>query len=605
MWRRRAFFLLLAAVFLLVPSANILAQGQTFGAPGSFTYIVPPGVSQLTVEVWGAGGGGGGLDLAVPFCSDRGGGGGGGGGYLKASFPVVPGQVFTVQVGLGGSPGNNSGSSGTPGGDSRFSGPGGVNLLATGGMGGTGGDVCNASGRGGSGGTTSSSPGVTLVISQNGGFGADGIGSSGGAGGPGFGGFGKGGSGRCVGCPSDNAGQNGRVVVMTTLTNNSPTAVNDAYSVDEGDVLFVAAPGVLVNDTDPESDTLSAGLVTGPANGTLSLNNNGSFFYTPNAGFIGIDSFTYQASDSFSSAQATVSITVSPNGTTTPSVKAVLAPGTIRLSDPVHIDMVLDNPFLAPGGGVDALETDCEFTPGGILAGNSVTPSPAIFTPDPAIINQGFQGGQVLYAVSQSGSNAPVTTTGIVYSMSLTALAVGQSTLNCTVKAIDATGMESTLPFVGIVVNVENLAAGTGNVTGVAHHSHKGDGGITINLLTGGMVIATTTTAANGAFTLSHIPVGTYVIRAESPGYMAAEGNVTVLNQQTVTKPDVTLLAGDLIATPPVVIDELDVVQLAISYGQSVPPAAPAADLNGDSVVGLADLNALAENLRKTGPINW
>ena len=56
-------------------------------------------------------------------------------------------------------------------------------------------------------------------------------------------------------------------------------------------VLSVAAPGVLTNDTDVDDDTLTAVLESGPSNGTLSLADDGSFTYTPNANFNGSDSF--------------------------------------------------------------------------------------------------------------------------------------------------------------------------------------------------------------------------------------------------------------------------------------------------------------------------
>jgi VCBS repeat-containing protein len=71
--------------------------------------------------------------------------------------------------------------------------------------------------------------------------------------------------------------------------------------------------GVLRNDRDVEGDPLSAVLVTNPANGTLTLNTDGSFTYTPNANFNGADSFTYRASDGVAQSNAaTVSITVAP-----------------------------------------------------------------------------------------------------------------------------------------------------------------------------------------------------------------------------------------------------------------------------------------------------
>ena len=50
-----------------------------------------------------------------------------------------------------------------------------------------------------------------------------------------------------------------------------------------------------------------------PANGTLSINPDGSFNYTPNAGFTGTDSFTYRAGDGTATSNvATAMITVNP-----------------------------------------------------------------------------------------------------------------------------------------------------------------------------------------------------------------------------------------------------------------------------------------------------
>ena len=75
--------------------------------------------------------------------------------------------------------------------------------------------------------------------------------------------------------------------------------------------LNVSAPGVLSNDTDDDSDPLTAVLDIGPANGSLTLNANGSFDYTPDQDFSGADTFTYHANDgSDNSNVATVTITV-------------------------------------------------------------------------------------------------------------------------------------------------------------------------------------------------------------------------------------------------------------------------------------------------------
>ncbi len=91
-----------------------------------------------------------------------------------------------------------------------------------------------------------------------------------------------------------------------------PSANADSYSVTGGATLSIAGPGVLANDSDPQGFALTATVATGPAHGTLALNSNGSFTYTPTSGYLGPDSFTYTAGDGYASSNpATGSITIS------------------------------------------------------------------------------------------------------------------------------------------------------------------------------------------------------------------------------------------------------------------------------------------------------
>ena len=101
------------------------------------------------------------------------------------------------------------------------------------------------------------------------------------------------------------------VTITVSAVNDAPIAVDDSYSTNEDVVLTIAGPGVLGNDSDVDMDPLSAMLVSGPTNGVLVLNTDGSFTYTPNADFNGKDSFSYKANDgSLDSNIAKVTITV-------------------------------------------------------------------------------------------------------------------------------------------------------------------------------------------------------------------------------------------------------------------------------------------------------
>jgi VCBS repeat-containing protein len=103
------------------------------------------------------------------------------------------------------------------------------------------------------------------------------------------------------------------VTIDVCSANDAPTTADDSYSLDQGTTLTIdALTGILANDSDPDGNSLTASVVSGPANGSLSLNSDGSFSYTPNAAFSGSDSFVYEASDGSLTSQSTVSLTVNP-----------------------------------------------------------------------------------------------------------------------------------------------------------------------------------------------------------------------------------------------------------------------------------------------------
>ena len=116
---------------------------------------------------------------------------------------------------------------------------------------------------------------------------------------------------------SDGRGGVGSATISITIlaSNAAPVASSDSgpdYTLQQdGSLTVSAARGVLANDTDPDSNTLNAQVVSGPAHGNLQLNADGSLTYTPDANYHGTDSFVYRASDgSLESLDTIVTLTI-------------------------------------------------------------------------------------------------------------------------------------------------------------------------------------------------------------------------------------------------------------------------------------------------------
>ena len=102
-----------------------------------------------------------------------------------------------------------------------------------------------------------------------------------------------------------------RKATLTVDHNTGPVATNDVYTTPEDEPLIVPAPGVLANDAGTNGLALTAVLVNNVTSGSLRLNIDGSFSYTPNTNFNGSDSFTYRATDGGTTGNvATVTITI-------------------------------------------------------------------------------------------------------------------------------------------------------------------------------------------------------------------------------------------------------------------------------------------------------
>ena len=113
-------------------------------------------------------------------------------------------------------------------------------------------------------------------------------------------------------CDADNDCSTATVSITITPVDDAPTAVNDEFTTSEDTPI---TNGSVAGNDIPSGDCPSNAwsVVTGPAHGTVTMNTNGTFTYTPTANYSGPDQFTYKLCDCDGDcSNATVNITVNP-----------------------------------------------------------------------------------------------------------------------------------------------------------------------------------------------------------------------------------------------------------------------------------------------------
>jgi len=173
----------------------------------------------------------------------------------------------------------------------------------------------------------------------------------------------------------------GSASIVVETVNDAPDAGDDSFTVAAGGSLqTTAATGVQANDSDIDSSPLTTILLQGPAHGTLDIAADGSFTYTPAAGYTGADEFIYQLNDGMANSQvARASIAVTPAIEAPQNTRsnvhndhfAVTAdmPLTVNADSGVLVndhdaqgDVMLASLFGGPQHGTVVLNTDGSFT---------------------------------------------------------------------------------------------------------------------------------------------------------------------------------------------------------------------------------------------------
>ena len=223
---------------------------------------------------------------------------------------------------------------------------------------------------------------------------------------------------------TNNGTLNSNTVTVSLTVNEvipPPVAVSDSYSTNQNTPLVIAAAGVLANDSDPRSRPLTAELSTGPSKGTLTLNANGSFTYTPTQGISGADSFTYRANNGFlSSSLATVSININPP-TTGPLVNGSFESDFVGWTATGNLFTTSTAPYTGTDGVKLAGFSGANTTPNAVLSQTFTTVAGQSYT-------LSFDFGVVSFNTNSQTIQVTVTGTGSLLSQTLSVFGDGLGT---------------------------------------------------------------------------------------------------------------------------------------------------------------------------------
>jgi VCBS repeat-containing protein len=111
-------------------------------------------------------------------------------------------------------------------------------------------------------------------------------------------------------CNVNNGTSNPNTATVTITVTNIPPVANNMNINTNGNTIYKGK----LNVSDIDGDPLRYNCITRPAHGTISLNHDGTFIYTPKKGFKDNDSFTYKVSDGYAESNvANVTLTVMNN----------------------------------------------------------------------------------------------------------------------------------------------------------------------------------------------------------------------------------------------------------------------------------------------------
>lgn len=283
------------------------------------------------------------------------------------------------------------------------------------------------------------------------------------------------------------------------------------------------------------------------------------------------------------------------------------------------------------------LQAECMVDPA-ILQGTTRTDGEAFSAATSFFVDQGFQSdGKWMVAASRLQPNPSIFGNASAFTLHYTVTGEGTTTVTCSVLGVDENGGERPLEIINGNFQsqmtaptplptippptmpppsetpvpteptepspAETPVPGTLSViTGTANYQNAPDNaGITVQLVKDGSVLTQLTTAENGVFKFTDVPVGEYQLLLSAPLHLAVIGALSITTDgMDMDMGILTLPAGDTDNSGKV--DILDASWIGINFGGDA-ALAPNADLNYDNLINIRDLVLVGSNFDLQGPV--
>jgi outer membrane biosynthesis protein TonB len=339
-----------------------------------------------------------------------------------------------------------------------------------------------------------------------------------------------------------------------------------------------------------------------------------------------------------------------------PSASTVVVPTSINVGETAAVTVSLDN---VPMEGYTSAEFTCTYNASLVAPGNVVVTD--LFGLDPVMASTTPQGGSFIVAIAGSNGRKALGS-GAAFTFNVEGLQAGQAAIECVARISKGDNVLTALPSTAANLTVQGEVPTPTPVTetptpitetptetptpvtetstpvtetptetptpvtetstpitetptetstpvtetptplpedGTLTGTVLAGKPVTVSLYTDETLVTSVIVNTDGTFSLT-APAGTYTVRATADGFLSAQGSVTLTAGETGTKPEVTLVAGDIVNNN--VIDQFDALTIGMSYNTATPAAA---DLNNDGIINVLDLELLARNYRQVGPIVW